>query len=95
MHVTYAPGSSVGNLNWIWHSMATDIDSALQSSQPLIEEIKNNIPQVPHASHEESYISEVTPLTKKLVLRNLYKELVGDCSASVNLSESERVAAVI
>ena len=45
VHVTYVPGSSVGNLNWIWHSLATDIDSALQTSQPLIEKLKKDIPQ--------------------------------------------------
>lgn len=31
----------------------------------------------------------VMPTTKKLVLQVLYKDLVGDCSASANLNESE------
>ena len=100
VHVTYAPGSSVGNLHWIWHSKATDIDSALQSSQPLIEQLKKDIPQY-HTRAMKRVMYEkfglVTPSTKKSVLRHLYKDLVGDCSASANLSESEideRVAAL-
>ena len=100
VHVTYASGSSVGNLNWIWHSTATDIDSALLSSQPLIEELKKDIPQY-HTRAMKRVMYEkfglVTPSTKKSVLRHLYKDLVGDCSASANLSESEideRVAAL-
>ena len=44
VHVTYAPESSVGNLNWIWHSLATGIDSALQTSQPLIENLRRISP---------------------------------------------------
>ena len=87
----YAPGSSVGNLHWIWHSKA-DIDSALQSSQPLIEQPKEDIPQY-HTRALKRVMYEkfglVTLLTKKSVLRHLYKDLVGDCSASANLSESE------
>ena len=99
-HITYAPRSCVGNLHWIWHSKATDIDSALQSSQPLIERLKEDISQY-HMRAMKRVMYEkfgpVTPSVKKSVLRHLYKDLVGDCSASVNLSESEideRVAAL-
>ena len=97
---TYAPGSSVGNLHWIWHSKATDIHSALQSSQPLIKQLKKDIPQYHTRAMKRVMYEEfglVTLSTKKSVLRHLYKDLVGDCSASVNLSESEideRVAAL-
>lgn len=41
VHVTYSLG---GNLTWIWRSTATDINSALQTSQPIIEELKRSIP---------------------------------------------------
>ena len=44
VHVTYSLGSNVGNLTWIWHSTATDIDSALQTYQPIIEELKKVFP---------------------------------------------------
>ena len=27
---TYSPGSNLCNLHWIWHTSATDINSALQ-----------------------------------------------------------------
>ena len=95
----YAPGSSVGNLHWIWHSKATDIHSALQSSQPLIKQLKKDIPQYHTRAMKRVMYEEfglVTLPTKKSVLRHLYKDLVGDCSAS-DLSESEideRVAAL-
>ena len=29
IHFTYAPGSNVGNVHWIWHCTATTIDDAL------------------------------------------------------------------
>ena len=28
VHVTYSPGSNLGNITWIWHTTATNIDSA-------------------------------------------------------------------
>ena len=37
VHVTYAPGSSVGNLHWIWHSKAADVDSALHAVFPTTD----------------------------------------------------------
>ena len=92
VHVTYAPGSSVGNLNWIWHSLATDIDSALQTSQPLIEKLKKDIPQYHTRVMRRAMCDKfglVMSSTKKSVLRHLYKDLTSDCSASANLAESE------
>ena len=99
--VTYAPGRVLETyLHWIWQSKATDIDSALQSSQSLIEQLKKDIPQY-HTQAMKRVMYEkfglVTPSTKKSILRHLYNVLVGDCSASANLSESEideRVAAL-
>ena len=65
-----------------------------------IEQLKEDIPQY-HMRAMKRVMYEkfgpVTPSTKKSFLRHLYKDLVGDFSASVNLSESkidERVAAL-
>ena len=101
VHVSYAPGGSIGNLNWLWYSTAKDIDNALQSTQPLIEELKKKIPQYhTRDMRRDTYekFGLVMPTTKKSVLRVLYKDLVGDCSASANLNESavdERVATLL
>ena len=45
IHVTYAPGSNIGNLHWVWHCTAENIDQALSTSQPIIEQIKRDIPE--------------------------------------------------
>ena len=92
VHVTYAPGGSVGNLHWIWHSTASSIDEALMTAQPIIENLKKSIPQfhtraMRRAAYEKFGL--VMPSTRKSVLRHLYKSLVGDSSASTNLSEAE------
>ena len=42
--VTYSPGGNIGNLRWIWHTTCTDISSALQSCQPILESIRSDIP---------------------------------------------------
>lgn len=44
-HVAYSPGSNTGHHTWTWHSTAEDGDSSLQTSQPIIEELKKKIPQ--------------------------------------------------
>lgn len=101
VHLTYSPGSNLGNLFWVWHCTASDIDEVLQTSQPIIEKIKTCIPQyhtraMRRAAYEKFGL--LMPSTKKSVVRHLYKDLVGDASASCNLSESEideRVAAVV
>ena len=101
VHVSYATGGNIGYLNWLWHSTATDIDNALQTTQPLIEELKKHIPQYHTRAMRRSMFEKfglVMPTTKKSVLRVFYKDLVGDSSASANLSESEidsRIAALI
>ena len=100
IHITYAPGSNVGNLHWIWHSTATSIDDALRTTQPIIEQLKKDIPVFhTRAMRREAFemFGLATPSTKKSVLRHLYKELVGDSSASTNLGQAEideRVAAM-
>ena len=45
IHLSYSPGSNIGNLTWIWHTDVSSIDGALQTSQPIIEELKMTIPQ--------------------------------------------------
>ena len=98
--MTYFPSSNVGNVSWVWHSTATDIDSALQSCQPIIEELKKQIPQYhTRAMRREVYnkFGLTTSSIKKSVLRHLYKDLVSDSSASTNLTEheiDERVASL-
>ena len=100
IHVTYAPGSNIGNLHWIWHSTATSIDDALRTTQPIIEQLKKDIPVFhTRAMRREAFemFGLASPSTKKSVLRHLYKELVGDNSASTNLDQAEideRVAAM-
>ena len=92
VHVTYSPGSNVGNIHWIWQSDATSIDNALQTVHLIIERLKQNIPQYhTRAMQREAYakFGLVTANTKKSVLRHLYKDFVCDSSASANLSEAE------
>ena len=100
VHVTYSPGSNIGNIHWIWHSDATSIDNALQRVQPIIEHLKQNIPQYhTRAMRREAYAKfglvmattnkSVLRHLYKSVLRHLYKDFVSDSSASANLSEAE------
>ena len=92
VHVTYSPRSNVGNIHWIWQSDATSIDNAPQTVQPIIERLKQNIPQYHmRAMQREVYakFGLVSANTKKAVLRHLYKDFVCDSSASANLSEAE------
>ena len=66
-----------------------DINSALQSSQPIIENLKKDIPQYHSRAMRRAAFEKfglVMKTTKKSALRYLYK---GDSSASANLEESE------
>ena len=98
--MTYAPGSNIGNLHWVWHCTSTSIDEALKTSQLIIEKIKKDIPQFhTRAIQREAFqlFGLATPPTKRSFLRHLHKELVGDSSASANLGQSEineRVATI-
>ena len=69
----------MGNVHWIWQSDASSIDNALQTVQPIIEHLKQNIPQYyMRAMLREAYakFGLVTSTTKKSVLRHLYKDFV-------------------
>ena len=90
--VTYSPGSNLCNLHWIWHTSATDINSALQSCQPLIEAIKLQILNYHSRAMRKAAFDKyglVTPFVKKSVLRHMYKDLAGDVSAADTLSQAE------
>ena len=92
IQVTYAPSSNIGNLMWVWHTDVCDINSALQSSQPIIENLKKDIPQYHSRAMRRAAFEKfglVIKTTKKSALRYLYKDLLGDSSASANLEESE------
>lgn len=92
VHVTYAPGSNIGNLHWVWHCTAENIDQALSTSQPIIEQIKRDIPEFhTRAVRREAFqlFGLTTHTTKKALLHHIYKVLVGDSSSSANLLQSE------
>ena len=101
VHVSYAPGGNIGNLNWFWHSTATNINNALQTTQPHIEEIRKKIPLYHIRAMRRNIFDNfvlVIPTTKKSVLQALHKNFVRDCSASANLNESaigERVKTLL
>ncbi len=79
VHVQYCPGSNIGNLGWIWQCTATNIDDALKTCQPVIEKLKNDIPQYhTRAMRRDAFelFGLISPNTKKSVVRRLYKELV-------------------
>ena len=42
---TYSPGSNIGSYYWLWLTDTTDISSALQSCQPMIESLKSGMPE--------------------------------------------------
>ena len=90
--VTYSPGGNIGSLHWIWHTTCTDISSALQSCQPILESIRSDIPQFhTRAMRQAAYekYGLISPSIKKSVLRHMYKDLVGDLSAAATTSQSE------
>lgn len=90
--VTYSPGCSIHNLNWIWHTTCTDISSALQSCQPILESIKSDIPQFHTRAMRQAVYEKyglISPCIKKSVLRHMYKDLVGDSSAAATTSQAE------
>ena len=73
VHITYSPGSNVGNIHWIWHSDATSIDNGLHKVQPIIEHLKQNIPQYhTRAMRREAFakFGLVMATTNKSVLRH-------------------------
>ena len=92
IHLQYSPGSNIGDLHWIWQCSASNIEDALKCCQPIIENLKKNIPEYHmRAMRRDAFelFGLVSPRTKKSVVRCLYKELVCDSSASTNLSQEE------
>ena len=90
--VTYSPGGNIGNLQWIWHTTCTDISSALESCQPILESIRGDIPHFhTRAMRQAAYkkYDLISPCIKKSVLRHTYKDLVGDWSAAATTSQAE------
>ena len=90
--VLYSPGGNIGNLYWIWHTTCTDISTALQSCQPILEGIRSDIPQFhTRAMRQAAYekYGLISSCIKKSVLRHTYKDLVGDSSAAANTSQAE------
>ena len=76
----------------MWHCTAENIEEAISISQPIIEQIKGDIPEYhTRAIRREAFqmFGLTTPTTKKAVLRHIYKVLVGDCSSAANLLQSE------
>ena len=70
--VTYSSGGTISNLHWIWHTTCTDISSAMQSCQPILESIRSDIPQFhTRAMREAAYekYGLISPSIKKAVQR--------------------------
>ena len=67
--VTYS--SNLGNLHWVWHTTANSINSALQTCQPLIENIQVQIPQFHTRAMLQAAFEKyglISPSVKKSVL---------------------------
>jgi len=84
---TYAQGGNVGSLHWLWLTDATEISSALQSCQPIIESLKADMPQYHTRAMRRAMFGLVTKNIKKSVLRHFYCDLTGDCATSPSISE--------
>ena len=82
----------MGSLHWIWRTDSVDISSAIQSCQPVIENLKSNIPIYHTRSMRKAMYEKfglVTKNVKKSVLRHFYRDLTGDRAVSPSLSEQE------
>ena len=89
---TYSPGSNIGSYHWLWLTDATDISSALQSCQPVIESLKSSMPEYHTRAMRNAMYDKfglVTGNVKKAVLRHFYRDLTGDMASSPSLSEQE------
>ena len=90
--VTYAAGGTIGSLHWLWRTDATDISSALTSSQQVIETLKSNIPTYHTRAMRKAMFDKfglVTNKVKPSVLRHFYRDLTGDRAVSPSRSEQE------
>jgi len=73
---TYSPGSNIGSYHWLWLTDATDISSALQSCQPVIESLKSSMPEYHTRAMRNTMFDKfglVTGGVKKAVLRHFYQ----------------------
>ena len=86
---TYAPGSNIGSLHWLWQTDASDISSALQVCQPIIEQLKTNMPEYHTRAMRRAMFEKFGLVNKnvnKSVLRHLYRDLTGDCAVKQLIS---------
>ena len=89
---TYAPGRNVGSRHWLWKTDSTEICSALQSCQPIIESLKADMPQYHTRAMRRVMFDKfglVTKNVKKSVLHHFYCDLTGDRTVSPSPSEKE------
>lgn len=85
-----APGGNVCSLQWLWLTDATEISSALQSCQPILETLKAGMPEYHTCAMRRAMFDMfglVTKNVKKSVLRHFYRDLIGDRVASQSVSE--------
>ena len=90
--VTCSAGGIYQNLHWAPNTSADNISSALQTCQPIIERIKQEIPQFhTRAMHKVAFEKYrlIIPSVKTAVLRHLYKDLMGDDPAAAPASQEE------
>jgi hypothetical protein len=90
--LTYSPGSNIGNMHFMWKVPDDDPVDALERSQPVIEDIKKDIP-VYHSRLMRSTMynkfGRVAPTVKPAVLRYFYKSLTGDQTSSDTTDQAE------
>ena len=92
---TYSTGNNRGNFHFIWKCPDSGILNAsdiLNESQPIIEEVKKEVPKYFTRAMKKAIqekFGRLSPKVKPMEFRFIFKELTGDCSASTNLSESE------
>ena len=89
---TYSPGNNIGSLHWLWQTDASDISSALQVCQPIIEQLKANMPMHHTRAMRKAMFEKFGLVNKnvnKSVLRHFYRDLTGDCAVSSSVSEKE------
>ena len=91
--VTYSPGSNIGSYHWLWLTDATDISSALQSCQPVLESLKSSMPECHTCGMRNAMFDKfglVTGGVKNAVLCHFYQDLTGDQASSLSLSLNKK-----
>lgn len=78
--LTYSHGNNVGNLNFVWKVQSTS-ESSFSDCQPVIENVKRNIP-IYHtrAMRREifSLFGRLTSSVKPAVMRHIYRTITGE-----------------